>query len=142
MTTSENTLTLNDVKKSPKLKAKSIRVSDLMPDEAKRAIRLHRAKGTKRRRPYNGIDAYCAEILARFGWEAYQAWQIGTISEDRMAKFIAAERAREKRHQLALASILTMAVAGANNGDKHGHAPKSLKRAVEIINKQGKEVNG
>ena len=118
----------------------SFRASDFLSDEERQELEKVNHSSHKKKKAYDPVDAYEAELLARFGWEAFQAWLRGDFDEQMAARFIAAERAREKRNLEPLAAMILMANAGANNGDKNGHAPKSLRSAhniLEKIHKQG-----
>lgn len=116
------------------------RASDFLSDEEQQELSKVNATSKRDKRPYDSVDAFEAELLARFGWEAYRAWLCGDFEMSLAARFIAAERARETRSLEPLAAMILTANAGANNGDKNGHAPKSLRKAQEIlqtIHKQG-----
>lgn len=118
----------------------SFRASDFLSDEEQAELEEVNLRGKKDSRIYDSVDAFEAELLARFGWEAFQAWLKGDFEMEQAAKFMAAERAREKRALEPLATIILAANAGANNGDKNGHAPKSLRIAQDLvkqIHKQG-----
>ena len=92
----------------------------------------------KKRTSFDAIDAYIAEIIARFGYDTYLAWKKGDITEENMVKFIEAERAREARSRLIIESIIVASVAGANNATKGGHMPKTLKNAVKMLKHEQK----
>lgn len=111
----------------------SFRASDFLSDEEQAELQEVNYKGKKSSRIYDSVDAFEAELLARFGWDAFQAWLKGDFDMEQAAKFMAAERAREKRALEPLASIILAANAGANNGDKNGHAPKSLRIAQDLV---------
>lgn len=119
---------------------RTFRASDFLSDEEQQELKKVNETSHKKERPYDNVDAFEAELLARFGWEAFQAWLKGDFEMNTAARFIAAERAREKRQLEPLAMMILSANAGANNGDKNGHAPKSLRTAQELvkqIHKQG-----
>lgn len=139
MTVPEN-LKLETAKKAAK--AKVFRASDFLSNEEAAEVRKANAEGKKDRRAFDEIDAYMAEILARFGYEAYMAWQAGTISGDKMARMVMAERAREKRNLLGLEGIILAGLVGANNPTKGGHAPKSLKSAIKILKREQEIAKG
>lgn len=141
MTTPE--LTLNEVKKSEKITTRVVRVSDFLSNDKKIELKMaQEARSAKKRRGFDDIDAYSAEILGRFGYDAWQAWQNGQIKGDKMAKMVLAERARAKRELLGLESLILSAVAGANNPTKGGHAPKSLKNAIKILRSEQNQAKG
>ena len=136
-------LTLNDIKADLKPRNRVVRVSDFLTNDEKTRIRLYRqAKRAQKTRGFDDAAAYSAEILARFGFDAWRAWQNGTITSRKMAEYVRAERARDKANVLALEGIIISAVAGANNPDKHGHAPKSLKNALNIFKNEQKLAKG
>lgn len=142
MTTPE--LTLNEVKKSAKVTERVVRVSDFLSYQQKREIAEARERKALEggERGFDDIDAYSAEILSRFGYEAWQAWQCGQIKAEKMARMVLAERARGKRELLGLEALIVASVAGANNPTKTGHAPKSLKNAVKIFKSEQKQAKG
>lgn len=142
MTTPE--LTLSEVKKTVQPVEKTVRVSNFLTKEQKREIAIAREQkeinGGKR--GFDDVDAYTAEILARFGYEAWQAWQCEQISQEKMAKMILAERARDKQKLLGLEGLIIAVGAGANNPTKSGSAPKSLKNAIKIFKNEQKLAKG
>ncbi len=136
-------LTLNNVKKSAKVVSNVVRVSDFLSNEKKIELKLaQEARAMKKNRGFDDVDAYSAEILGRFGYEAWLAWQSGQIKGQKMAKMILAERARQKREIIGLESLVVASVAGANNPTKTGHAPKSLRNAIKILKSEQKEAKG
>lgn len=142
MTTPE--LTLNEVKKTAKETKRAVRVSDFLTSEEKSEIYAAREKKALAgdRRGFDDIDAYSAEILARFGYDAWQAWQCGQIKAEKMARLILAERARDKQRLLGLESLILAVGAGANRPTKGGHTPKSLKNAIKILKSEQKQAKG
>lgn len=132
-------LTLNNVKQTA-IK-REFRASDFLTQEQMEEVHESNIKG-KKRAGYDEIDAYIAEILARFGYNTYLAWKCGDISAEDMAKFIRAERARDARNRLSLENIIVASVAGANNPTKGGHAPKSLKAAIKMLKSEEKMAKG
>lgn len=143
-------LTLNDIKADLKPRNRVVRVSDFLTNEEKIRIKLHRqAKRAKKLRGFDDAAAYSAEVLARFGYEAWLRWKYWyqyppdeRITTAQMTSYLLAERARDKANVLALEGIIISAVAGANNPDKHGHAPKSLKNALNIFKNEQKLAKG
>lgn len=132
-------LTLNNVQNTAKVK--TFRASDFLTDEQMDEVHESNTRGRKSYK-FDAIDAYIAEILARFGYDTYVAWKFGEIDELHMAKYIEAERAREARNRLPLENILVAAVAGANHPTKGGHAPKSLKTAIKMLKSEEKIAKG
>lgn len=135
-------LTLEQVKKSAKLTDKTFRASDYLTEQELDEMHASNLRGKKIQRPYDEIDAFSAEILARFGFDAYQAWLSGKIDQSKMLRFIAAERARDKQTIVNLEALILASVSGANHGDRNGKAPKSLKHASKILKQEVKQAQG
>lgn len=131
-------LTLEKAKEAAKVK--TARASDFLTDEQLEKVKESNIKGKKA--SYNGIDAYIAEIIARFGYDTYVAWKFGEIGEANMVKYIEAERAREAKNRLRLENIIVASVSGANHPTRTGHAPKSLKTAIKMLKNEEKLAGG
>lgn len=132
-------LTLNEIKKTARVK--SFRASDFLTDEQIGEVHESNIKG-KKNTSFNVIDAYIAEIIARFGYDTFVAWKFGEIGEEQMMKYIQAERAREAQNRVIIESVIVASVAGANNPTKGGHMPKSLKSAIKMIKSEEKLAKG
>lgn len=132
-------LTLQNVRETAKVK--SFRASDFLTEEQVEEVKTSNTKG-KKTNGYNIIDAYIAEIIARFGYETYLAWNRGEISEQYMARYIEAERERESKRDLKMMSLIVASVAGANHPQKGGHLPKSLKNAIKLVKAEQKNLKG
>lgn len=135
----ESELKLENVKETAKVKVS--RASDFLTDEQIEEVHKSNARGAKKTK-FSTVDAYIAEILARFGYETYVAWKFGEISEDNMLHFIQAERAREAQNRLMLENIIVASVAGANQPTKNGHAPKTLATAIKMLKTEQKIAEG
>lgn len=133
-------ITLQEVQK--KAKVKNFRASDFLSDEQMTEIRENNLRGSVRKQRFDEVDAFIAEVIARFGFETYQAWKAGDIEQEQMVRYIEAERSRTIREQLGIESVLVAAIAGANNATKNGHAPKSLKDAIKALKEQEKRAKG
>lgn len=133
-------LTLKNIQETPKVR--EVRVSDFLTTEQKESVIQKRATAKSRLvRKYDAVDAYVAEIIARFGYDVYKAWKIGEIDEDKMMRMVYAERAREKRLLIPIETLIVAANAGANNPTKNKSTPKSLKMAIKELNKEVKRGN-
>lgn len=132
-------LTLNKVKQNAKVR--NFRASDFLTDEQVEEVHESNIKG-KKNTSFDVIDAYIAEIIARFGYDTYVAWKFGEIGEEQMAKYIKAERARDVQNRLMIENIIVASMAGANNPTKGGHMPKSLKAAIKMIKSEEKLAKG
>lgn len=132
-------ITLEKAKKIAEVK--NFRASDFLTQEEIEEVHESNAKGRKKT-GFDVVDAYVAEILARFGYDTYVAWKFGEIDERHMMKYIEAERAREARNRLMIENVIVASVAGANNPTKGGHPPKSLKTAIKILKHEQKLAKG
>lgn len=132
-------ITLKQAKEAAAVK--TFRASDFLTKEELDEVHESNAKG-KKNTGFDVIDAYIAEIIARFGYDTYVAWKFGEIDEKHMAKYIQAERAREARNRLMIENIIVASVAGANNATKSGHPPKSLKAAIKMLKNEQKLAKG
>lgn len=132
-------LSLNNVRSTAKVK--TFRASDFLTEEQLGEVKESNLRG-KKSTGYNKIDAYIAEIIARFGYDTYLAWNRGEISEQYMARYIEAERERESRRDLKMMSLIVASVAGANHPQKGGKLPKSLKGAIKLIKNEQKNLKG
>jgi len=121
-------------------KKRNFRASDFLTEDEQAEIRKNNAKGKES--PFNAVDAYVAEILARFGYETYMAWKAGDIDNARMQKYILAERARDAQFLFPIENIIVASMAGANNPTRGGHAPKSLQTAIKILKQEQERANG
>lgn len=133
-------LKLGKAKEQAIIKERVHRVSDFLTNEEKNDLARANTKGKKK--AYDKVDAYVAEIIARFGYDAYIAWQSGIIETKRMNRLLAAERIRDRASLLTLEAVIVSAVAGANQPTKSGHAPKSLKNAIKILQKEQDAIGG
>jgi len=120
--------TLESIRKSPKLAKKPVGVADFVSAEELEDFREVVAEGKKTKKMFDSVDALCAEILARFGLEVYERWNAGDeeFSTEKMARFINAERARDKARLLTLENLI---VAGSTVSI--AKKPKQAVRAME-----------
>ena len=136
-------LTLKNVQKQAQSITHVHRVSDFLSKEQKIQLKLaQEERSAAKNRSFDAIDAYSGEILGRFGYDTWMAWQNGQIRADKMLKMVLAERARAKRELLGIEGLILAAVAGANNPTKGGHVPKSLKNAIKILKSEQNQAKG
>lgn len=136
-------LTLKNVQKEARSITRVYRVSDFLSKEQTIAMKTAQEERiAAKKRGFDAIDALSGEILGRFGYHAWMAWQNGQIRADKMLKMVLAERARTKRELLGLEGIIMATGAGANNPTKGGHMPKSLKNAIKIFQSEQKQAKG
>ena len=123
-------LTLKNVKEKI-TKVREHKVSDFLTDEQIEEVKKSNIRG-KKNTSFDEVDAYIAEIIARFGYDTYIAWKNGDISEETMLKFILAERTRDAQIRLKIEGIITGAVASLRS--------KKAQRAVSQILKDEKKL--
>lgn len=133
-------LTLNKVKESEKTTPVHVsRLSDFVSSEETEELRAKNAQGSKRKKKFNAVDSYVAEIIARFGYEAYKDWNMGIIPNDKMERLIWAERGRERALLNNLEAIITLnGMAGATS--KKSKQP--IDKAIQQIKENEKIVKG
>lgn len=119
-------LTLNNVK----AKVREHRASDFLTKEQVEEVKRANFKSVRKTK-FDKIDAYIAEIIARFGYETYRAWKAGDIDEKTMVRYIEAERAREAQNRLRIESIIIAC-----------HAHKGLKTAIKMLKNEEKLSKG
>jgi len=115
---------------------RSLSIADLLNEEDKQAYAELKRTGRKPK-PFTDADAFEAEILARFGFETFQAWNRDEIPTSRMISYLKAERARDAARQLALQSmILEGAMVGVAKKPK-SHV-KSMHKVLKATAKMAK----
>ena len=128
---------------SQKLKEVRVhRASDFLTDEEQKELRAVNLKGRKARRKFDEIDAYVAEIMARFGWDAYQAWGRGEITTEKMNRLLYAERARDKQKDIPLISTIVSAVSSCVKVEKGQPRPRGIKQAGNLLKREFKMAKG
>lgn len=135
-------LTLRQVRQSPKLSMGAPRVSDFLTKDQKDARQMRKANQRKAKRKFNDADAYVAEIIARFGYEAYEKWDKYEIPEEKMERLIAAERAREKANLLPLEIMLAQLIKDCIRRSKKEKKPTGPKEAAKILKDEAKKAMG
>ncbi len=136
-------LTLVEIKKSPKIQKNSVvQLSDITTPEERAKIREQKEQVARKRRKFDEFDAYSAEILARFGYDAWKDWNNGIIPDEKMRRMVAAEQARAARDSLALEGVIAAMVGACIRVEKGSKKPQGPKIAQEIISKKIKQAKG
>lgn len=135
-------LTLNKIRQSSKLMGKTFRVSDFRTNEEKEKHIKQRTNKKPKRKKFNEVDAYIAEMVARFGYDAYKAWNRGEIDEKKMRAMIYAERAREKQYIIPLETIVAQLVKDCIRRNKKEKKPTGPKEAAKILKAEIKIAMG
>lgn len=135
-------LTLNKIRQSSKLMGKTFRVSDFRTNEEKEKHIKQKASRKPKRKKFNEVDAYIAEMIARFGYDTYKAWNRGEIGEKKMKAMIYAERAREKQYIIPLETIVAQLVKDCIRRNKKEKKPTGPKEAAKILKAEIKIAMG
>lgn len=146
MVRSAEKLTLDTVKKSPKVtsgaSSTTTRLTDFMTKDERAFLHHVNAVGKIKRKQFDQVDAYMAEIIGRFGYDAYLAWNRGDITTKRMNALLAAERAREVESRLSLEIIVKAMVQSCIKLHKGEKRPKGPKFVEKIIRDEIKRAKG
>lgn len=132
--------TLNNIRNSPRVKV--FQASELLTNEQKEEREKKQKARPKKKRQFDDVDAFTAEIMARFGYDAYLAWNKGEIKHETMLHMIAAERARERAAWIPLESIIISIVGSCIRRSKKEKPPKGPKKAQDIIKLEIKTARG
>ncbi len=138
---SEPQISLRNIKQSPKM-GETFGVSDFLTKEEQDKLAQVNAQGKRGQKQFDEIDAYGAEIIARFGYEVYEKWNSAEIEREKVAKWVAAERARERSHWIPLESIVINMVGACVRRQKGESAPKGPKIAQKIVRGDLKAMRG
>lgn len=118
-------------------------ISDIIGQKAVEEYRKRIAEQTERQeRKFDDFDALSAEIAARFGWDVYERWNNEEIDDEKMARFIRAERAREYEKISQLEAVVVAAVSACVRVPKKGRKPKGLDTAMKIIRENIEIIKG
>ena len=116
-----------------------VRLSDLVTKEEKAQLA---PKTPKKKRPYDDVDAFVAEVVARFGYDVYRRWNAGQITTATLQKWVLAERARDRAQFIPLEGVIAHMVGACIRRTKKERAPKGPKEAQKIINLEIKMAKG
>lgn len=134
-------LTLNDIRKSPRV-GQVHRASDFLTKEEREKLHRSNFMGKRSKKKFDATDAYCAEIIARFGYEVYKAWDKEEIDPKFMRRMVEAERARERANWLPLETIVINMVGSCIKRQKGEKAPKGPKAAQKVMKNEVKIAKG
>lgn len=135
-------INLKTIKTSPKVEGRVFQASNFLTDEEKNELIRINASGKSKRKLFDQIDAYVAEIISRFGYETYKAWNNGEIPEKRMAKLIYAERARDAARIADIEAVIISMVGSLVKKEKGKPSPKGPKTALKILQNNAKLAKG
>lgn len=137
-------LTLNDIRQTLRPTQRRSGVSDFLTKEEKEQYKAikRRTSYRKKRAKFSKTDAYVAEIIARFGYETYKAWNADEIDDAKMIRLIEAERARERASWLPIESLLRAVVQGGVPTYRPKKRPPIGKEVNKILKDEFKRARG
>lgn len=135
----ESGLTLSSVRKKLHSKEHVTRISDFLTEDEKKTLREANSKGAPSKRLFDDVDAFCAEMVARFGYEVYEKWNSGLISDEKISRWLMAERARERGRLTNLEGIIIATVGSLPSSKKSG---KLRRIAIKIFKKENELASG
>lgn len=136
-------LTLNDIRKSEKIAPKNVGVAQFLSKEDLRELKRNNATRKRRKkRAFDDVDALIAEIIARFGYDTYKAWDNDEIDDAKMNRWLLAERARDRAQFIPLEGVIAHMVGACIRRHKKERAPKGPKEAQKIIAQEIKAAKG
>lgn len=135
-------LTLGEVQeglKRSEARGRAFSLEDFIDaDEVAALHEEHRKRQGKKRKAFDEVDSVVAEIIARFGWQAYEKWNSGEVDDEWMARLLCAERARETQSRTEIISTIYKSVLGTVS--KH---PKSnFESVAKILEANAKIMKG
>lgn len=137
-------LTLNDVRRTLQPKQRKSGVSDFLTKEEQEEYKVVKTRSRRRRKQpkFGKVDAYMAEIIARFGYDTYKAWNADEIDDTKMIRMIEAERARERAAWLPIESLLRAVIQGGVPTFKPKKKPPIAKEVTKILKDEFKRARG
>lgn len=135
-------LTLNGIRNSLPKKERVFRVSDFLNDDEKQQNLERKAKRKTKKRRFSQTDAIVAEMVSRFGYEFYLAWNEGEIDEDLAYRMLYAERAREAEARLKIEGVLVPLIKDCIKRSKKEKKPTGPRDAAKIIKLETKIAMG
>lgn len=131
--------TLEAIRKTPR--GRSYTLKDFITKEEQ--DRLAEIRSGRTRKPkFDSASSVSAEILARFGYQAWKDWQNGVISDESMSAYLSAERGRDAERLIQLESAILPAIFSLVKKSKNKPAPKGVKYAQQAVNEQTKIMKG
>lgn len=103
---------------------------------------IEEANAKPRTKKFDVAASVSAEVLARFGFEAWKAWQNGDISVSDMNAYLSAERGRERELLLEGELVIQNMLAALVRKEKNKGVPAGVKNARDIIKKQRRIIEG
>ena len=93
-------------------------------------------------RRFDAAAQVSAEVLARFGFEAWQAWQVGEITIEEMNAYLAAERGRDRELLVEVEAALGNLIKSTIHREKNKGVPKGVRASDKIVKNQQRIIEG
>lgn len=127
--------TLAEIRKSPNV-GRTFTVSDFASEGEME--QLKNARKTAQKPLYDVAEAVSAEILARFGFDAWRAWQEGRIEYEYMLRLLSAERVRENQRMADLEAFMFVLATSSYKQYKGERKPKGFDVARDLLREKMK----
>lgn len=134
-------LTLNRIRQSERIRPRNVGVADLISKEEMQEVRkkqaeIRKKQNAKKKRLFDDVDAYVAEMIARFGYDFYLKWNREELDDGWVARLMSAERAREATKRLPLEGLIRAVVQGGVPTFQPKRLPKGVNKQVQKIIKE------
>ncbi len=134
-------ISLASVREEASKKPQNFSVKDFASEDEIIELKKAQIERRRRKRKFDDASAYSAEVLARFGYEAWKAWQEGDLPTERMNSYLLAERAREDAKLLNFEAFLMPLICSTIRKAKSG-TPKGVRNAQKVIKEQIERAKG
>lgn len=121
-------------------RGKNYTIEDFATEEEIKFIEEANSKPQVKR--FDVASAISAEVLARFGFDAWKAWQNGDISVSDMNAYLSAERGRERELLVELELIVQGMLSAQIKRERNRSIPAGVKNAREVIKRQQAIIEG
>lgn len=135
-------ITLNEIRKNSPKMGRVSRVSDFVTEEEVEKLRMANLMGKRKEPKFDRVDAFVAEMIARFGYEFYEAWNNEEIDDNKVARLINAERAREAEARLPLEEVIINMVGSCVRVESGQPKPKGIRTARNRFKQEVKQARG
>lgn len=137
----DNKLTLGKIREEIKSEH-NFTLKDFTTEAEREQLSRARAKAKAKAPKFDAASAISAEILARFGFEAWKAWQNGEISPKQMSAYLAAERGRDLRLLADLETSMAVLFSTVARRQRGKPIPKGFKIAQKMVQNHEKTMKG
>lgn len=137
----DNKLTLGQIREGIKTEH-HFTLKDFTTEAEREQLSRARAKAKAKAPKFDAASAVSAEILARFGFDAWKAWQNGEISQKQMSSYLAAERGRDLRLLADLETAISVLMTTVARRQRGKPAPKGFKMVQKMVQNHERIMKG